>query len=73
MKSKMAANDYIRHRTIERETAVAMKIFDQLSTYIYMCMLIISRMIYILKKRKKLFALQIEFLPIYDKNSICSW
>ena len=25
------------------------------------------------EKKKKLFALQIEFLPIYGKNSICSW
>ena len=51
----------------ERDTFVAMLNIFINYQHTYMCMLIIIRMIYILQKMN-LFALQIEFLPIYCKN-----
>ena len=61
---------YNRHYH-ERKTAVAMETIDHLSTYIYVYVDNYQNNIDV-KEIMILFSLQIDFLPIYGKNSICS-
>ena len=64
--------DFIRkqdgccHRTIQRETAVAMEKIDQSSTF--MCMLIIINNNIYVKEIRKLVVSRIELLSIYGKT-----
>ena len=60
------------HRHCTMETAVVMETIDQLSTYIHVYVDNYKNNIYV-EEIMILFLYRIEFLPIYSKNSICSW